>query len=68
MLMWNLIIQYVMLYEHSSTVPVPYLSDFIYLLGSVFTESDKSCNLNKYVVWFHAVSKGNGFCLIKRAV
>lgn len=47
---------------------VPYLSDFIYLPGSVFTESDKSCNLHTYVVWFYVVSKGNGFGLIKRAV
>lgn len=52
----------------SCTIPVPYPSDFIYLLGSVFTEADKSCNLNKYLVWFHVVSKGNVFFLIKRAV
>lgn len=47
---------------------VSFLSDFIYLPGSVFTESDKSYNLHTYVVWFYVVSKGNGFSLIKRAV
>lgn len=51
------------LYHHC-----PYLSDFIYLPSSVFTESNKSCNLHTYVVWFYVVSKGNGFGLIKRAV
>lgn len=49
-------------------ITVSYLPDFIYLPSSVFTESDKSCNLNTYVVWFYVVSKGNGFGLIKSAV
>lgn len=45
----------------SCIITVPYLSDFIYLPSSVFTDSDKSCNLHTHVVWFYVVSKGNGF-------